>query len=301
MYFDHVLQLTRAWSLIFLIYALNSLIMQLCLTSGTSSHNIRLSLHGLYPKEKSEKGEQVKKETRPIPLPRPSYPKATHDSLAIRTIVVSGISAEIDTKSSLIQSCSTRNIPFNTSQQDLRALFLPYGPIYSIHINPLETNTDDTNVTNDGEEPSPTIEFSTKITIPNPRIRVRLDPITAEHPCADALRVLLWANNNPSVAELWEEWWKEELVALLQAEKIRPENEKEESRIKRVEGEIEKLESGGGGGTVPKKSRGTLIVDFSIENVQVVRRRRVMQDEQRNADGTQKRDPKNATAVPSQT
>ncbi|KAJ3911057.1 hypothetical protein F5877DRAFT_73470 [Lentinula edodes] len=291
--------------------------MQLCLTSGTSSHNIRLSLHGLYPKEKSEKGEQVKKETRPIPLPRPSYPKATHDSLAIRTIVVSGISAEIDTKSSgnllsvelkkrldnitKSMSCSTRNIPFNTSQQDLRALFLPYGPIYSIHINPLETNTDDTNVTNDGEEPSPTIEFSTKITIPNPRICVRLDPITAEHPCADALRVLLWANNNPSVAELWEEWWKEELVALLQAEKIRPENEKEESRIKRVEGEIEKLESGGGGGTVPKKSRGTLIVDFSIENVQVVRRRRVMQDEQRNADGTQKRDPKNATAVPSQT
>ncbi|KAJ3845719.1 hypothetical protein EV368DRAFT_70484 [Lentinula lateritia] len=186
-----------------------------------------------------------------------------------------------------------RNIPFNTSQQDLRALFLPYGPIYSIHI-PLETDTDDANITNNGEEPSPKIEFSTKITIPNPRIRVCLDPMTAEHPCVDALRVLLWANNNPSVAKLWEEWWKEELVALLQAEKIKPENEKEESRIKRVEGEIEKPESSGGGGPVPKKSRGTLIVNFSIENVQVVQRRRVMQDEQRNADGTQKRDPKNS-------
>jgi len=27
-----------------------------------------------------------------------------------------------------------RNIPFNASEQDLRAVFLPYGPIYSIHI-----------------------------------------------------------------------------------------------------------------------------------------------------------------------
>ncbi|KAJ3806911.1 hypothetical protein F5876DRAFT_80216 [Lentinula aff. lateritia] len=121
---------------------------------------------------------------------------------------------------------------------------------------------------------------------------------------ADALRVLRWANNNPSVAELWEGWWKEELVALLKAEKNKPENEKEESRIKRVEGEIEKLESAGGGGTALKKSRGTLIVEFSIENVQVVQRRRVMQDERRKTDSTQKtqkRDPKKAAVVPSQT
>ncbi|KAJ3884135.1 hypothetical protein GG344DRAFT_71566, partial [Lentinula edodes] len=152
-------------------------------------------------------------------------------------------------------SCSTRNIPFNTSQQDLHALFLPYGPIYSIHI-PLETNTNDANVTNNREEPSPKIELSTKITIPNPRIRVHLDPITAQHPCADALRVLLWANNNPSVAELWEEWWKEEIVALLQAEKIKPENEKEELKGK------------------SRISRVVVVV--------VMQRRRVMQDEQRN-------------------
>ncbi|KAJ3901046.1 hypothetical protein F5879DRAFT_1050704 [Lentinula edodes] len=231
------------------------------------------SLCAQWADKKSKKGEQVKKKTKPIPPPRPSYPKATHDLLMICTIVISGISAEIDTKS------FTRNIPFNTSQQDLHALFLPYSPIYSIHI-PLETNTDDANVTNNGEEPSPKIKFSTKITIPNPRIHVCLDPITAEHPCVDALRVLLWANNNLSIAELWEEWWKEELVALLQAEKNKLENEKEESRIKRVEEEIEKLESGSGGSTVPKKSRGMLIVDFSIEN----------------ADGTPKRDPKNATA-----
>ncbi|KAJ3870564.1 hypothetical protein F5051DRAFT_447493 [Lentinula edodes] len=62
---------------------------------------------------------------------------------------------------------------------DLHALFLPYGPIYSIHI-PLETNTNDANVTNNREEPSPKIELSTKITIPNPRIRVHLDPITGK-------------------------------------------------------------------------------------------------------------------------
>lgn len=31
-----------------------------------------------------------------------------------------------------------RNMPFNATEQDLRAIFLPYGPIYSIHI-PIDT------------------------------------------------------------------------------------------------------------------------------------------------------------------
>jgi nucleolar protein 4 len=31
-----------------------------------------------------------------------------------------------------------RNIPFNATEQDLRAVFLPYGPVYSIHIPPAD-------------------------------------------------------------------------------------------------------------------------------------------------------------------
>lgn len=36
-----------------------------------------------------------------------------------------------------------RNIPFNTTQQDLRAVFLPYGPIHSINIPTEKTNDEE--------------------------------------------------------------------------------------------------------------------------------------------------------------
>lgn len=36
-----------------------------------------------------------------------------------------------------------RNLPFNATEQDLRAIFLPYGPIYSVHI-PLDNSEDKT-------------------------------------------------------------------------------------------------------------------------------------------------------------
>ena len=104
----------------------------------------------------------------------------------------------------------------------------------------------------------------------------RVDPVTgkgrirgygflelATH--ADALRVLRWANNNPAVGRLFEEWWKTELEDLITAEKKKPEGKRDEARIKRIREEIEK--------GVPPKSKGTLIVEFSIENIQVVQRR----------------------------
>lgn len=114
------------------------------------------------------------------------------------------------------------------------------------------------------------------------RQQERIDPVTGKgrskgygfvemHTHADALRVLRWANNNPSVGELFEGWWKEELKDLLKAEKSK--SDKDETRIKRIEGEIEK--------DMPKKSRGTLIVEFSIENIQVVQRRKAHQDERK--------------------
>ncbi|KAG2125689.1 hypothetical protein DEU56DRAFT_824551 [Suillus clintonianus] len=79
---------------------------------------------------------------------------------------------------------------------------------------------------------------------------------------ADALRVLRWANNNPAVTSLLSTWWKEELGDLLKLEKGK--GDPDEARLKRIKDELE------GQVKVPK---GTLIVEFSIENVQVVQRR----------------------------
>ncbi|KAI0371919.1 RNA-binding domain-containing protein [Pilatotrama ljubarskyi] len=86
---------------------------------------------------------------------------------------------------------------------------------------------------------------------------------------ADALRVLRWANNNLAVGKLFETWWRAELEDLIQAEKKKEPAKRDEQRIKRIRDELEK--------GVPPKSRGTLIVEFSIENIQVVQRRTAQQ------------------------
>ncbi|KAI9465856.1 hypothetical protein BJY52DRAFT_1220576 [Lactarius psammicola] len=101
----------------------------------------------------------------------------------------------------------------------------------------------------------------------------RVDPLTGkgrskgygflelrEH--ADALRVLRWTNNNPDIPSLLAEWWPAEL----EVEKKGADS----SRAKRI-AETENHE----GST--KHPRGTLIVEFSIENVQVVQRRTARQ------------------------
>ncbi|KAG1780011.1 hypothetical protein EV702DRAFT_1276933 [Suillus placidus] len=87
---------------------------------------------------------------------------------------------------------------------------------------------------------------------------------------ADALRVLRWANNNPAVAPLLSTWWKEELGDLIKLEKGK--GEPDEARLKRIKDELE------GQVKVPK---GTLVVEFSIENVQVVQRRADQNKEKR--------------------
>ncbi|RDB25990.1 putative RNA-binding protein C4F6.14 [Hypsizygus marmoreus] len=84
---------------------------------------------------------------------------------------------------------------------------------------------------------------------------------------ADALRVLRWANNNPELGPLFEEWWKDELKDLIKQEKAKETTD--EARLTRLKEELER------GGT--KKSKGSLIVEFSIENVQVVQRRNAAQ------------------------
>lgn len=111
----------------------------------------------------------------------------------------------------------------------------------------------------------------------------RVDPVTGKgrsrgygflemETHADALRVLRWANNNPEVAKLFDEWRTEELQDLLKAEKKK--EDREEGRLERIKTEIEQ--------GAHKKSKGTLIAEFSIENVQVVKRRDARQHEPQN-------------------
>lgn len=110
----------------------------------------------------------------------------------------------------------------------------------------------------------------------------RVDPVTGKgrsrgygflemEKHADALRVLRWANNNLTVSKLFEQWWKEELEDLSKIEKQK--EKKEDGRLERLKAELAEGTS--------KRARGTLIVEFSIENVQVVKRRAAYQQEQR--------------------
>jgi nucleolar protein 4 len=79
---------------------------------------------------------------------------------------------------------------------------------------------------------------------------------------ADALRVLRWANNNPEVPPLFSEWWLAELA-----------EEKKDADSARAK-LITEMENRGSSAKQPK---GSLIVEFSIENAQVVRRRAARQ------------------------
>ncbi|TRM60708.1 hypothetical protein BD626DRAFT_503600 [Schizophyllum amplum] len=83
---------------------------------------------------------------------------------------------------------------------------------------------------------------------------------------ADALRVLRWANNNSELAPLWRTWWLEEVRDLANAERKKPAGERDDTRLKRLNDELQT-------GSAAQKARGSLIVEFSIENVQVVKRR----------------------------
>ncbi|KZT70629.1 RNA-binding domain-containing protein [Daedalea quercina L-15889] len=124
----------------------------------------------------------------------------------------------------------------------------------------------------------------------------RVDPVTSKGRSkgygfleltkhADALRVLRWANNNADVGRLFDEWWKTELEDMVKVEKKKP--QRDEARLKRLKDELEK--------GAPVKSRGTLIVEFSIENVQVVQRRAVQQRDKQLEHGALKQQQRRAS------
>ncbi|KAI0260752.1 hypothetical protein BC834DRAFT_899152 [Gloeopeniophorella convolvens] len=79
---------------------------------------------------------------------------------------------------------------------------------------------------------------------------------------ASALRVLRWANNNPAVSPLFEEW---------RAAEQEERKKGDDSSQAKVTSEAE------GCGANAKQAKGTLIIEFSIENIQVVQRRTARQ------------------------
>lgn len=79
---------------------------------------------------------------------------------------------------------------------------------------------------------------------------------------ADALRVLRWTNNNPDVLSLFSEWSS--------AEHGEEKKDADPARTKRVTHTENR-------GSSAKQPRGSLIVEFSVENAQVVRRRAARQ------------------------
>ena len=112
----------------------------------------------------------------------------------------------------------------------------------------------------------------------------------------DALKVLRWANNNEEVGSLMWDWWKGEMVEILdrtkktlagmqEAEgkvkggedktggqegevkgKVKESREDLEGRVRRLEGRVAEGDERSGGGMRGGK---TLMIEFSIENVQV--------------------------------
>ncbi|KAF8493329.1 hypothetical protein JB92DRAFT_3234511 [Gautieria morchelliformis] len=111
------------------------------------------------------------------------------------------------------------------------------------------------------------------------RISDRIDPITGKGRSkgygflemmshADALRVIRWANNHPGVEGLMRGWWREELQDIEKKAHGKKMNEEEETRVRRVKDRLRELEE-----DQEKKVGRSLVLEFSIENIQVVRRR----------------------------
>ncbi|BEJ17234.1 hypothetical protein CspHIS471_0606350 [Cutaneotrichosporon sp. HIS471] len=97
----------------------------------------------------------------------------------------------------------------------------------------------------------------------------------------EALKVLRWANNNEAVGPLLLEWWtaeiadirehaRKELAAVKGGKEGKETKEELESRLKKLDGRVGEGDERSGGGMRGGK---TLMIEFSVENVQVVRRR----------------------------
>ena len=114
------------------------------------------------------------------------------------------------------------------------------------------------------------------------RLSDRVDPLTGKgrskgygflemRDHADALRVLRWTNNNPEVQALLREWHQEEVKDLVKAlEKGAKGGDTMKAQLHRAKESLKEFE---GQGDKAVKSKRTLIVEFSIENILIVKKR----------------------------
>lgn len=124
------------------------------------------------------------------------------------------------------------------------------------------------------------------------RLSDRVDPLTGKgrskgygflemRDHADALRVLRLANNNPDVHPLLREWHQEEIKDLVKAlEKDTKGGDTTKAQLHRAKGALKELESQG---DKAMKSKRTLILEFSIENILVIKKRASRGEEHRSA------------------
>lgn len=138
------------------------------------------------------------------------------------------------------------------------------------------------------KRPPPSLVIQSKVVRQNERI----DPLTGQgrsrgygflemRTFAHALKVLRWANGNRSLGALFTEWWQQDLEA--QIAKFRGnENSSDEDRLrqKRLENALQDLKETGNK-AVKSEVRGTLRIEFSIENVTTVRKRVLRQNQVR--------------------
>ena len=102
---------------------------------------------------------------------------------------------------------------------------------------------------------------------------------------ADALRVLRWANNNQTANKLMWSWWKDELQELceqqsktLQMSERKEEGVDLETRVKKLKSRLEEMNLPGAVKEANVKDGRTLHIEFSVENVVVVKRRQGRQE-----------------------
>ena len=124
------------------------------------------------------------------------------------------------------------------------------------------------------------------------RLSDRVDPLTGKgrskgygflemRDHADALRVLRWTNNNPDVQALLSEWHQEEVKDLVKTlEKDAKGGDTTKAQLHRA---METLKEFEGKSDKAVKSKRTLILEFSIENILIVKKRASRGDEHRPA------------------
>ncbi|KAG8807345.1 RNA recognition motif-containing protein [Serendipita sp. 399] len=115
------------------------------------------------------------------------------------------------------------------------------------------------------------------------RLSERVDPLTGKGKSkgygflemekhADALKVLRWANNNPEMGKLLKSWWMEglkEALSTLEA-KGGKRSEEESTRMKRLK---EVIANSDLDNVEKANSKRTLVVEFSIENAVIIKKR----------------------------